>query len=238
MKLFILLLLPLAIFAFEPHSITPYPVLGYSEVPFFDEFQKTNRHLLIWYPVAPGIAGVPSNSPWDVFFIEKDVEINSSKKRPVIALSHGYTGNPHQLSWLIRGLVHHGFIVISIQHNDLIEGKAHANHWQRARDISQIIDKFVTTAIAKAADLDKIGIAGYSLGGTTAIWIAGGRATKLQSLLPSSEYSSLAEFSRINEVLPTLNKEMMAKDWREPRVKAAFVMAPAWAWLFYWTKWH
>ncbi len=35
-----------------------------------------------------------------------------------------------------------------------------------------------------------------------------------------------------DEALPTLNKEMMGKDWREPRVKAAFVMAPAWSWIF------
>ena len=80
--------------------------------------------------------------------------------------------------------------------------------------------------------MNKIGIAGFSLGGTTAIWIAGGRSTKLQTLLPGPEYSSPEDYVLANKALPTLDKEKMAKNWRDPRVKAAFIMAPAWAWIF------
>ena len=52
---------------------------------------------------------------------ENAAPARSKIKRPIIVLSHGYTGNPHQLSWLIKGLVNQGFIVLDIQHLDLID---------------------------------------------------------------------------------------------------------------------
>ncbi len=231
--LLILLFFPLALIAFEPYPVTPYPVLGFKEVPFFDHFQQINRQLLVWYPVDPQVVGAPSAYPWDTFHVAMNATpAKTPTKRPLIVLSHGYMGNPHHLSWLIREFVHQGFMVIGIRHTDLIDGKIHANHWQRARDIKIILDQFFSNSLSDFVDENQIGIAGYSLGGTTSIWVAGGRTTKLDNLMPGPEYAALREFMRANEVLSTLNKDMMGKNWRDPRIKAAFVMAPAWSWLF------
>lgn len=226
-----LLLFPLAILAFEPRLVTPYPVVGYREIEFFDDVHKIDRTLLIWYPINATVEGKSSKDPWDVF----NIALNASpkiSKMPIVILSHGYSGNPHQLSWLTKGLVDHGFIVLGLQHRDLIEGKAHMNHWQRARDVSTMVDQFTKSPLAGWGNLNKIAIAGYSLGGTTALWIAGGRSTQLNALIGRREDSNSEEFFKINEALPTLNKAMMTKDWKDQRVKAAFIMAPSWACLF------
>jgi predicted dienelactone hydrolase len=237
--LLLAIFLPLTLFAFEPRPVTPYPVVGFKDISFFDKTYKMKRDLLIWYPVDPVIVGTPSQNPWDLFNVAINAPLVQSKtKPPIIVISHGYTGNPHSLSWLIRGLVRNGFIVLGIEHIDLINGKVHMNHWQRALDVSTVIDQFSSSPMAKSADLKKIAIAGFSLGGTTAIWIAGGRSTKLNSLIPSAEYAAPEDFAKADEALPTLNKEMMAKDLRDARVKAAFVMAPAWSWLFDETSLH
>ncbi len=229
----IFLLFPLCLFGYSSNPANAEPVVGFREIPFFDDFQKVDRQLLVWYPVSSNTAGKPSDNPWDLFKVAQDAPIDHSKgKFPLIVLSHGYTGNPHQLSWLIGGLVNQGFIVIAVQHRDLTNGKVHINHWQRAQDVHQLIDQFSASDLAKQADLDHIGIAGFSLGGTTAVWSIGGRATKLETLMPGAEYASPEDFIKVNEALPTLNKEMMAKDWKDPRIKAAFVMAPGWAWIF------
>jgi predicted dienelactone hydrolase len=230
---FLLFLMPLTLWAFEPLAVTPYPVVGFKEIPFYDDFQKMHRQILVWYPVDAFIEGSPSTNPWDVF----NVAINAPaaklhQKTPLVVLSHGYMGNPHHLSWLIRSLVHQKFTVIAIRHNDLIEGRVHANHWQRARDIKVILDQFLSNPFADFVNGSQIAVAGYSLGGTTAIWVAGGRVTKLDALIPGPEFASIAEFARIEEALTTLDKEMLTKDWRDPRIKAAFIMAPAWSWLF------
>jgi len=233
MKYFLFfILLPFSIFAFEPHPVTPFPVVGLRKVTFYDDFQKVDRELLTWYPVDPLLKGLPSKDPWDVFNLAVDAPIFANGKLPVVVISHGYLGTPQNLSWLIRGLVHNGFIVLGMQHRDLINGKVHVNHWQRAQDVHLMIDQFAVSSLAKSADIQKIGFAGFSLGGTTGILVLGGRATKLDSIMPSPEYASFGDFMRGDEALPTLSKQMMARDWRDRRVKAGFLMAPAWAWLF------
>lgn len=227
------LLLPLSLFAFEPQIVTPTPVVGFRQLPFYDETNQTERNVLVWYPVDPLEAGKESDSPWDLFKIALNAApAPSQNKYPVVVISHGYTGNPHQLSWLTRWLVHNGFIVLGIQHLDLIRGQSHLNHWKRAVDVRKMIDLFSRSPVAESANLNKIAIAGYSLGGTTALWIAGGKTTKLDKIAPGPDYASPQDFILVDLLLPFLDRENMAKDWRDPRVKAAFAMAPAWAWLF------
>lgn len=207
--------------------------VGFSEIPFFDNFQEAQRSLLIWYPIDADTKVTQSSNPWDVFSVGIDAPLaQKQQKMPVIVISHGWSGHPHELSWLIRELVHVGFFVVGVQHRDIIDGKMHINHWMRAQDISIVLDHFSSSSVAISADLDKIGIAGFSLGGTTALWLAGGRTTKLDSVMPGPEYANLDNFKSINELLPDLNKEMISKDWKDPRIKAAFIMAPAWSWIF------
>lgn len=142
--LWMLILFPLTLSSFEPKTIIPYPVLGFQEQAFSEDVK---RNILIWYPVADSEIGTESTSPWDHF----KVAVNA-KPAQVIIISHGYTGNPHQLSWLIEGLVHHGYMVLALQHRDLINGKAHINHWQRPLEISKMLDIFSSSALASVAD--------------------------------------------------------------------------------------
>ncbi len=94
-SLLLILLIPISMLAFEPYPVTPYPVVGYRETPFFDDFQKVDRMLLSWYPVEPTTVGTKSDSPWDLFYVAINaVPAQSTAKMPVIAISHGYTGNP------------------------------------------------------------------------------------------------------------------------------------------------
>lgn len=226
-------LFPLLLMGFDPKPVTPYPVVGYQESSFNDWDHGAYRQLMIWYPVDSKVVGTVSQSPWDTFKVAENAPIASSKsKRALIVLSHGYTGNPHQLSWLIQGLINHDFIVLSVQHNDLIDGKVHLNHWERAKDITKIINQFSAHPLSASTDMNKIGIAGYSLGGTTAIWITGGRATKLQNIIPGPDYASPEDYELAGDAMKTFDKGQMPKEWRDKRVKAAFVMAPGWAWLF------
>lgn len=232
-KFFLTTFFPFMLTGFEPKIVTPYPVLGFREHVFFDPHQKVERRLLMWYPVMPGTMGKPSNNAWDIFNVASNAPLDPSQaNQRLIVLSHGYIGSPQNQSWLIRELVHQGFMVAAIPHRDLMDGIFHLNHWQRAQDITTLLDQFADLPLAKNIDLNKVGIAGFSLGGTTAMWVAGGKTTRLDSLVPGPEYAAPRDYTRTNEALPTLNKEMMSKDWRDKRVQAAFVMAPGWSWLF------
>lgn len=218
---------------FELTPIDSQAKIGFKEISFYDNFQKIPRSFFVWYPIDAHAEVIPSSNLWDLFYLGIDASIaQEQQKRPVIVVSHGWSGDSHELSWLIRGLVDAGFIVVGIQHRDLIDEKMHINHWMRAQDISLVLDHFISSPIAKSADLDKIGIAGFSLGGTTALWLVGGKTTKLDQIMPGSEYANPDSFKSVPELLPGLNKEMMSKDWKDSRIKAAFIMAPAWSWIF------
>ncbi len=219
--------------AFQSHPITSYPVVGYKEILFFDESYQQSRKILIWYPIEPGTKGIPPPNLWDMFDIAVDTPIlNPQFKKPLIILSHGYGGSPHQLSWLINKLVYNDHIVLGIQHLDEINGKPQINIWKRAQDIHTLLDQFVLQPFADFTDLKRIGIAGFSIGGTTGIWLTGGISTRLDPFVPSSNDAYPEEFSGIEQALPTLDKKKMTQNWKDKRIRAAFLMAPGWAWIF------
>lgn len=223
MRYLFVVLLPVWLAAFEPRPITPYPVVGYRELSMPD-----SRPISIWYPVKPAVQGEPSGNPWDLFNVAKGADFPLYS--PLIVVSHGLTGNPHQLSWLILYLTKAGYAVAAVQHKDLLEdGKPHINHWRRAEDVKEIVD-----ALLKEGKIDpkRIGMAGFSLGGTTAVWVIGGRSTKLDAIKPTKDFAAPQDFAMMEELLPTLDRNNLQKDWKDPRIKAAFIMAPAWAWIF------
>lgn len=208
-------------------------VVGYTEIPFTDKVAHASRKLFIWYPVASNAKGVASENLWDSYRVSLNAPISAPQsKKPIIIVSHGYGGTPHQLSWLIERLVDTGSIVIGTQHLDIPEGKVQLNHWKRPQDIQRIIDLFSSSPFSKWADLNKIGIAGFSLGGTTAIWLEGGKSTKLDGIVPGPNHACKGEFDGVEEGLLMLDRNKMSQNWSDHRIKAAFIMAPAWAWIF------
>ena len=235
MRIFLaFLFLSVSLNALEPLPVTPYPVVGYKEIPFFDASQQKTRSLLIWYPVKPQTTGKESPNEWDQFKIATNAPINSPKgKMPVVVFSHGYGGTPHQLSWLINKFIYNNYIVLAVQHSDFHERKTSCQSLEKGSGYTHaLIDLFSSNAMSFFADLNRIGIAGFSLGGTTAIWLAGGRTTKSSKIAPSPKYASQKEFSAIDQVLPSLDRKKMSQNWKDSRIKSAFLMAPAWAWIF------
>lgn len=222
--LILLLALPLYLAAFETRPVLPQAVVGFTQVPLDD------RSISLWYPVDPKTEAKTKENPWDLFLAAKGAA--PLAKNPLIIVSHGYLGDPYNLSWLIRGLVDSGFTVAAVKHRDKINDRMHLNHWLRAVDVKEMIDSLEHSSAAGSIDFSRIGFAGFSLGGTTGIFLAGGRAENLDNIIPGKEYANPQDFNRTKEALPTLKREEMKKDYREPRIRAFFLMAPAWSWIF------
>lgn len=136
---------------------------------------------------------------------------------PLIVISHG-TGGSHLLyRTLAAHLARNGFVVAMSEHprnnrnnNDL--GGTAANLGNRPRHIRLVIDwAFSSDAFGSCLNPDAVAIVGHSLGGYTALAMAGGLPTAFPQETPERQ-------SRQIEVTP------------DHRVKALVLLAPAAAW--------
>jgi predicted dienelactone hydrolase len=147
---------------------------------------------------------------------------------------------PH---WLGRG-----YIAAAVNHpgNNAMEGFTVAGFslwWERARDLSAVIDGMLADpTFTTRIDTERIGAAGFSLGGYTMIEITGG-ITSLAHFRefcasPDADGSCQAppEFGDLRakvKVLADSNEAFRAaladdsRCYREKRVRAVFAMAPA-----------
>ncbi len=216
-----------------------------------------NRPLVceIWYPASDDsdttVFGFGSPEPLFQFdAIAIDAEINSKhEKYPLILLSHGTGGTALGMGWLGQYLASQGYIAVAVNHhgNNAIEPYlAHGFHlwWERATDLSVITDKLLSeiTEFRDRIDSNRIGVAGFSLGGFTAIMLAGGRCCldHFNAFCTSDQRDGIcdgprefptgtvdiAELAKNDECFrESMNRHHLS--YRDERIKAAFAIAPA-----------
>lgn len=138
----------------------------------------------VWYPAAPG----SRESEWRVGIFNAGWNARkaplsaATAKRPLIVLSHGTGGGAAGMAWLAEMLASNGYIVAAVNHhgNTAAEPSYQLQGfmlwWDRARDISVLIDKLLADPQFGAhIDSSRIGVAGFSLGGYTSLATVGAR---------------------------------------------------------------
>ncbi|EKE45298.1 hypothetical protein OCGS_0388 [Oceaniovalibus guishaninsula JLT2003] len=102
---------------------------------------------------------------------------------PVVLVSHGSGGNAANLGWLANALTDRGVIVVAPNHPGTTSGDSLPQRtvmpWERADDLGAILD-WLKRAPPEglSPDLDRVGVLGFSLGGHTALRVAGARVSK------------------------------------------------------------
>ena len=99
---------------------------------------------------------------------------------PVILLSHGSGGSGDKLGWLAGPLAEDGWIVAAPNHPGTTSGDSLPRRtvmpWERTADMRAILDRLAKDAPGKARD-GAVAV-GFSLGGHTALRLAGARPSK------------------------------------------------------------
>jgi predicted dienelactone hydrolase len=146
-------------------------------------------------------------------------------------LSHGRGSNGMFYAWFAQYLAARGYIVAAPDHY-------HANSydrtivylanklWQRPRDVSLDITYLTThEPWRQAIDVERIGVAGHSQGGFTALWIAGAK-------VDGDKFLRFQRHWRDDPTVPRYLRDQMPVDATpalnvtDERVRAAFAMAP------------
>jgi len=167
---------------------------------------------------------------------------------PLVILSHGTGGAAAQLSWLAEELASNGYLVAAVHHhgNTALEERLVPHGfvlwWERARDIRTVIDELLADArFGPHIDSTRIGVAGFSLGGYTALSVAGARVDRAaweqycetHRTTPTCSLPPEAPFT-MAEVEASLSTDQRAqaslreagRSFRDHRIGAAFAIAP------------
>jgi len=196
----------------------------------------------LWYPSSGGGQEEDFESEGETTRLRRDGEIASTKALPLILVSHGSGGNVAQMFWLGRTLAQRGFIVLAVDHNGTPEEELHTAPltlsdffgWERPRDLSIALDQVLAEpALAGRIDRERIGAAGFSLGATTALWLAGARldpdSLRANSPPPPPFLAAVIEQRIAFSTTNPLGREAAARaslSHRDPRVRAVFALAP------------
>jgi predicted dienelactone hydrolase len=206
------------------------------------EFQDESRNnriipIQIFYPVDPSAKTEPIIKG---IAIRKEIARNAPisaqlKNYPLILYSHGHGGSSGDIAWLADALVPKGYIIASVEHF----GNAYMNEqidyslgrlWERPLDVSFVITKLLDHSEWKMKiNPFKIVAGGFSKGGMTATFLAGGQmeGPRLKTFIDTYIYDK-------DETAPYALKKIEAMDWslveknyKDSRIKAFVAFAPA-----------
>jgi predicted dienelactone hydrolase len=204
---------------------------------------------IIWYPAKHGTVEKQTNvSIFKTGWSAKMAEISPLKnKYPLILLSHGTGGSAYSISWLGKKLAQKGFIVAGINHHGntgaeektLLQG--FLLWWERPKDISAAIDQLLKdNYFGPKIDADRIGVAGFSLGGYTSLACVGAQLNykkwtkdcidnpdnSLCHLPPEAPYTIEEARNFLKSNSDAIESRKYANNnFTDKRIKAAYVIA-------------
>lgn len=194
-----------------------------------DPHNERALEMVVWYPGKTTVT--PQLIADDVVFVGNAAvraAPPTAGEHPLVVLSHGYRGNWSNQGWLASALAQQGYIVAAVNHPGTTthdrSPQAAEQLWQRPGDLSRAIAA-VTSQPQKFGAVAplKIAVVGHSLGGWTAIEIAGARFDPelfARDCKVHPQLASCINYDRINPASTPALKTGLASDLRDKRVTA------------------
>jgi predicted dienelactone hydrolase len=154
-------------------------------LPGYDRFDVDARHrsrpveASVWYPAAAETYRVPIGRGPIFETVEAWMGAAvADGPHPLVLVSHGSGGNADALGWLSSALVERGAVVLAVNHPGSTSGDSSPRRSidlaARAADLSEALDAILEhPTFGPRVDAARIGVVGFSLGGTTALGLVG-----------------------------------------------------------------
>jgi predicted dienelactone hydrolase len=202
----------------------------------FEDAQRGRRlATTLWYP-APADA-VEETIWWDGIFPGTgawQVPLRPGAERlPLVLLSHGSGGDGANLAWLGEYLALHGYLAAAVDHpgdrfgDESPDGRFAV--WRRAGDVSAVVSQLlVDPTFGARIDRRRIGVAGHSSGGFTALALVGARFRPSALLAYCRRADAGPDCALIKDVDPHAIADLAraGRSYRDARVRAALAMMP------------
>ncbi|WP_130619542.1 alpha/beta hydrolase family protein [Dyella amyloliquefaciens] len=233
------LLAPLALAA-------PATGVGMAPIRIPDPVSGGQTDGFVFYPSTDATPGTTTLGPYEVAAKPGVPAVPGAK--PLVVISHGNGGSRLGHHDLATFLASHGFIVATLNHpKDDFEDTSGVGHIEvlagRPLQVKSTISMLLADPHWKTLiDPDRIGVAGFSAGGYTSLMVVGARPQFSRFVDFCEQYpkdenvcGKLAEFQKEADKDGLTLRQLMQRtqdqlyrygDTADPRVKAAFVMAP------------
>ncbi|MDP9839296.1 putative dienelactone hydrolase [Neorhizobium huautlense] len=174
----LLFTLSFCLFATTLHAAEP---VGVQKISVVTQDYPRPLAVTIWYPSEGD--GQPTVSQTDKVFQASVANTGATIREgrfPLILMSHGSGSRAEGMGWIGVELAKAGYIVAAPNHPGTTSGDstpaATPKIWERAQDMSVLVTAFSKNKNWQSSiDADRIGILGFSLGGSTAMELAGAR---------------------------------------------------------------
>ena len=204
-----------------------------------------------WYPAAPGSAQmeivIPPGRPlYSLGHLAPKADLMPDTERfPVVLISHGTGGSASGLGWLASALAAKGCVVLGVDHHGNTGVEAYRAEgflcwWERAQDLSFLLDRLAVEGhFAQRLDLSDVTAAGFSLGGYTALALAGAITETERVIAFAKDYPFSGGPREMpdmaGQIEPLLaSSEVFRSSWQrqsrsygDARVRAVVAIAPA-----------
>ncbi|RUW63430.1 dienelactone hydrolase [Mesorhizobium sp. M7A.F.Ca.US.008.03.1.1] len=213
--------------------------VGVHQLPAPSVERGTDLDVTVWYPAQPG--GERTTLGDTALFVgtsaQRDAPI-AGGKFPLILLSHGagLAGTPQALSWIATPLAGQGFVVAAPTHpGNTGKNKSAAETmklWLRPADLTATLTAMEKDAFFREhLEQGKAGVLGLSMGGNTALAIAGARVDpKLLAAYCDTDLlnASLCDWVLQSGVdLHAMDLQPAGRDNRDERIQFAMAIDPA-----------
>ncbi|WP_207264870.1 alpha/beta fold hydrolase [Desulfovibrio sp. Huiquan2017] len=153
--------------------------VGMVKTTFNDARRGRTLETHIWYPCDGGlVARHAENAVFEGHDAVVDGIIRHGKY-PLYILLHGTTGNWRNLSWLAARLAENGAVVCAANHPGYTSGDATPvsilRAWDQPLDAGFLVDEMLRSRFKDDIDPGRVFAVGYSLGGYSALALAGAR---------------------------------------------------------------
>ena len=190
----------------------------------------------IWYPAADPDAEVATLGRNAMFRGTEVIEAPTAAPgpHPVILLSHGSGGSADKMGWLAGPLAEDGWIVAAPNHPGTTSGDSRPARtimpWERTADMREVLDALAAEPPAGLRPEAGAVAMGFSLGGHTALRLAGARVSKAAFLDYCARNPALLDcgwFAEAGLDLTGIDAERYEAADGDPRIRAAVAIDPA-----------
>ena len=210
--------------------------IGFTKMPLEVAHRDKALDLHIWYPSAatgaPDLIG--QNALMYGFHAHPDAQAND-EGYPLIVLSHGSGGRMTQMAWLATALTEQGYIVAGVNHHGTTSMDSDPHRtieiWDRPKDLSAIIDAFDAGPLKGIrADMRDVTSAGFSLGGHSALALAGAQVQKAAYIEYCDDYAGTLDcgwMTRGGVDFNDIDAPRYEASFKDARITATIAIDPA-----------